>query len=233
MLALPLGAQFSVTECPVPLTPAPSTVIVLGEALALLEIVTFPVTLPATFGANVTFNSAVCPAAMVAPATPLPTLKPLPLTLIVETVRLEFPVFFTATCRVLVPPTTSFPKFSVDEESEMALTVLTPAPSNAIVSVEFAAVLLSVRLPVLLPDVVGANAIVKLFVCPAASVNAGEVASSCTLNPVPLNESLEIVSATAPVFFSCTVCVFLLPIATDPKLTLLGVATNSPACTPV
>src|SRR5579863_2987809 len=71
MLALPLGAQFSVTECPVPLTPAPSTVIVLGEALALLEIVTFPVTLPATFGANVTFNSAVCPAAMVAPATPL------------------------------------------------------------------------------------------------------------------------------------------------------------------
>jgi hypothetical protein len=52
----------------------------LGELLALLVMVTPPLTLPVVFGANTTLNSAVCPAAMVVPATPLATLKPVPTT---------------------------------------------------------------------------------------------------------------------------------------------------------
>ena len=53
------------------LTPVPATLTLLGEFVALLEMLTVPLTLPAAFGANATLNSAVCPAAIVVPATPL------------------------------------------------------------------------------------------------------------------------------------------------------------------
>jgi len=215
------------------LTPVPARETLFGELLALLVIATLPFTLPVAIGANITFNSAVCPAAIVVPATPLPTLKPVPLTLIVETVTLEFPAFFTATSSVLVPPTISFPKFRLAAESEIVRVSLTPVPLSASISVEFVAVLLNVRLPVTLPVIVGANPTAKLVVCPASSVSEGELASPFNVNPVPSKESLDSVSADPPVFFSCTVCEFLLPTATDPKLTLLGVAVKVPGVTPV
>ena len=69
-LELLLAAQFKLTECAVLLTPAPLTAIALGVLLALLTILTVPLTLPVALGANTTFNSAVCPAAIVAPAKP-------------------------------------------------------------------------------------------------------------------------------------------------------------------
>ncbi len=233
MLALALGSQFSVTECPVLLTPVPATVIVLGELPALLAIVILPLALPAAFGEKTTFKFAVWPAANVAPEVPLLNPNPVPVIVIAETVKLKFPVFFTATASVLVPPTTSFPKFRLVVDSEIARVELTPVPFSGIARLESAAVLFNVKLPVALPLVVGANAIVKLVVCPACNVSDNGLASPFTVYPVPSRESLDIVSATTPVFFSCTVCVFLLPIGTDPKLTLLGVATSSPARTPV
>jgi hypothetical protein len=41
------------------LTPVPATAIEFGEFVALLTSDTVPLTLPVTFGANTTFNSAV------------------------------------------------------------------------------------------------------------------------------------------------------------------------------
>jgi hypothetical protein len=75
---------------------------------------------------------------------------------------------------------------------------------------------------------------VKFDVCPADSVNGNEMPLS--LKPVPLAVALEIVMLLPPVFFSCTDCEFVVPVATVPKLTLDGVVATVPvalAVTPV
>jgi hypothetical protein len=208
------------------LTPVPVTATEFGELVALLTSVTTPLTLPATLGANTTFNSAVCPAAIVLPLTPLVTLNPVPATLICEMVRLEFPVFFTATCSGLVPPTISLPKFKLDVNNEMVRVAVVPLPLNAMVCVESVALLLIVMVPVTLPVTVGPNATAKFKVFAGASVNGVEI--PLNLNPVPLTVALEIVKLAAPVFFSCTVCEFVVPSATLPKLMLDGVVVNVP-----
>jgi hypothetical protein len=195
-----LAAQLNATECAVLLTPVPAVAMEFGELVALLVIVTFPVTLPVVFGANTTPSSAVCPAAIVVPRTPLFTPKPVPLTVICETVRLEFPVFFTPTASVLVPPTVSFPKFRLDVDSEIVRVAVAPVPLSANVNVGFDAVLFSVTLPVTLPDAVGAKATVKLTVCDAASVNG--MLRPVILNPMPLTVALDIVKLEPPVFFN-------------------------------
>jgi len=99
----------------------------------LLVMVTFPVTLPVTVGAKTTVISAVCPAAIVAPIKPPLIPNPAPVMPTCEMVRLEFPVFFTATPRGINPPTTSFPKFKLDVESEMVRVALPPVPLRAMV----------------------------------------------------------------------------------------------------
>ena len=195
-----LAPQLSVTECEVLLTPVPLTETEFGELVALLVIVTFPITLPVALGAKTTFNSEVCPAAIVVPRIPLSTLNPVPVTAICEIVRLEFPVFLTATPRGIDPPTTSFPKFKLDVESEMVRVALPPVPLRAMVYVGFEALLLIVTLPVTLPDAVGPNATVKLFVCEAANVRG--TAMPLIVNPVPLTAALEIVKLEPPVFFN-------------------------------
>ncbi len=210
------------------LTPVPVTASELGEFVALLTRDTVPLTLPVAFGANTTFSSAVCPAASVVPATPLVTLKPVPVTLIAEIVRLEFPLFFTATCSGLDPPMISLPKFRLVVPSEMVRVELVPAPLSANVYVGFVvALLVIVTLPVTLPADVGLNPIVKLDVCAAASVSGSEI--PLRLKPVPLTVAPEIVTLVPPVFVSCTDCEFVVPFATVPKLTLDGVVATVPA----
>ena len=54
-----LAVQLRLTECEVLLTPVPATETEFGELVALLVIVTFPVTLPVALGAKTTFISAV------------------------------------------------------------------------------------------------------------------------------------------------------------------------------
>jgi hypothetical protein len=226
-----LAPQFSVTKCEVLLTPVPVSATPLGVFVALLVIVTLPLTLPVALGAKTTFISAVCPAAMVVPLTPLVTLNPVPVTLIPETVKLELPVFLTVTPSGIAPPTISFPKFRLDVESEIVRVALAPVPLSAIVCVGFVALLLMVTLPVTLPDVVGANATVKLLLCAAASVRG--IVMPLSLNPLPLTVALERVTLVPPVLFNCTVCEFVAPSATEPKLTLDGVVAIVPAPVPV
>jgi hypothetical protein len=210
------------------LTPVPDTATEFGELEALLTTVTVPLALPVTLGANTTFRFAVCPAESVVPLIPPVTLNPEPLTLICEIVRLEFPVFFTDTSSGIDPPRISLPKFKPVVVSEIARVALAPVPLNAIVYVGFvAALLLIVTLPVTLPEAVGPNATVKLDVCPADNVNGADIPLS--LNPVPLTVALEIVTLVPPVFFNWTVCEFVVPFATVPKLTLDGMVATVPA----
>ena len=128
-----LADHVSVTEWLVLLTPLPETAIELGEFVALLAMLMFPVTLPVTCGANSTFNIADWPAAMVAPAKPLLTLNPLPLTLIEDTVTLELPLFVTVTPTVLITFSSSLPKFRLLLDSDRLRVVVLPVPLRLIV----------------------------------------------------------------------------------------------------
>jgi hypothetical protein len=82
----------------------------------------------------------------------------------------------------------------------MVRVALPPLPLRAMVYVGFEALLLIVTLPVALPEVDGANAIVKLFVCEAARVKGAVM--PLIVNPVPLAVALEIVKLVPPVFFN-------------------------------
>jgi hypothetical protein len=154
-----------------------------------------------------------------------------PLTLIPEIVRLEFPVFFTPTTNGIEPPTTSLPKLRLEVESEMIRVAEPPLPLNATFTVEFEALLEIVNVPVTLPVAVGAKFTVMLNVCPAEIV-AGRVIEF-RLNPVPLTLTPVTVMLALLLLLITTVCEFLVPVATVPKLTLVGVTPNVCACAPV
>src|SRR5260370_1153383 len=104
--------------------------------------------------------------------------------------------------------------------------LLTPVPVTATEFGELVALLTSVTTPLTLPATLGANTTFNSAVCPAAIVLP--LTPLVTLNPVPLTVALEIVKLAAAVFFSCTVCEFVVPSATLPKLMLDGVVVNVP-----
>ena len=132
MFAEGLASQLSSAEYVVPpeATPVPDTFREPGELLALLVTVTVPVTLPAALGENSTFRTADCPAARVAPLTPLRTLKPLPLTDTWDTVKLEFPVLSSVTPIVLDCPTVSLPKFKLEVDIDSVRVAVAPVPAT-------------------------------------------------------------------------------------------------------
>jgi hypothetical protein len=78
----------------------------------------------------------------------------------------------------------------------------------------------TVKLPVVVPTVVGANLAVSATLCEGASVR-GVVAPLMEI-PLPLAAICDMVTLEFPVFESCTVCVAELPAFTFPKLTLVG-----------
>jgi hypothetical protein len=193
-----------------------------GESAALLVIVTFPLTLPVVFGAKITFKTADWPAAIVAPESPPLTLNPVPLTVIPDTVTLELPVFFTVTPRSLLPPSASLPKFRLERDNEIFLTVVAPVPLKLMVNVGSLLLFLMTMLPVTLPVRVGANVMVRFIAWPEPSQSG--IYRLLMLNPLPLNVALDITNVALPIFFNWMVCEFFVPTATAPKFALVAVA---------
>jgi len=91
--------------------------------------------------------------------------------------------------------------------------------------------LVIVTAPMTLPVAVGENAAVKVVVCPAARVMGSEI--PLTEKPAPLAVTLEIVTPAVPVFFIWTLCEFIVPLVTVPKVTPVGIVANVAATTPV
>lgn len=81
-------------------------------------------------------------------------------------------------------------------------------------------------LPTGLPAEVGANWAVSVVLRPAPSVCG--TASPLMLKPVPDAVACEIVTFADPEFVNVIVCDPLLPTATEPKLTLAGLAPSWP-----
>lgn len=97
----------------VALTPVPLREIVSGELGALLRRTTDPLTVPAAAGANTALNVAVLPAAIVSGTVRPVVLKPVPEGVASEIVTLALPPFVKVISCELLPPVTTFPKFTL------------------------------------------------------------------------------------------------------------------------
>jgi hypothetical protein len=76
-------------------------------------------------------------------------------------VTLEFPVLISATPSVVLCPTVSLPKFSLDVDDTRDFVDPEPVPLSATVTSAVPLLFFNVKLPVNVPDAVGWNAIAK------------------------------------------------------------------------
>src|SRR5271169_5382128 len=95
-------------------TPVPPKAIVSGEVGALLTSEIDPAAPPEDDGAKTALNDALFPAAIVKGALNPERLKPVPIAVACEIVRLALPPFETAIVCELVLPKTTFPNAALD-----------------------------------------------------------------------------------------------------------------------
>lgn len=187
------------------------------------------VSVPAVAGVNVTDKFTPAPAASVyGKVIPL-TLKPEPVVLAAESVRLDPPVFDSARVWVWLLPIVTVPRFMLVGDADKVPAV-TPVPLNDTFTVGLDAFELMANVEVHVPAAVGAKPTDKFTLAPAARVYGN--AMPLTLKPEPLTLAAEIVRLDPPVFERVTDCVWLLPTVTVPRFKLEG-AVRYPAAVPV
>jgi len=205
--------------------PVPDSAIsaVLLDPVKLSE--TSPFTAPATVGANFTPKVVFCPGAKVSGRLSPVTLKPEPVTLACEMVRLAPPEFCRVSVCVVLPPTATVPKLKL-EGLVLNTPVTIPVPAKGTFRTLPDPVLVSARLAITPPTDCGWKTMLKLVDCPGARV-VGNV------NPLMANAGLFTLAAVisrlaAPVLVSVLASVSLAPTPTFPKATFATVAVNSP-----
>jgi hypothetical protein len=226
-----LAFQFNATECVETAWPVPDRVTVVGEPVALLATLTLaPVTAPATVGANVTVSVAVCPGdRIVLLATPL-ALNPAPVTVTLEMVTLEFPLFVNVEVCWLELFTFIVPKLKLAGLAPKIRVAATPVPVRLMVNGEGVPFVVSLTLPLMVVAEVGVKIALNVRLPPAAIVE--DVVSPVTLMPVPAMTMLENVSVALPLLCSVIGCELLFPTTTFEKAMLVGDAEIC-ACMPV
>jgi hypothetical protein len=180
---------------------------------------TLPVKLPAEAGAKLAVKEVVCPALRVAGTDKPAMLKPAPEALAAEIVTLAVPELFNVMVCVPLLPTSTLPKLKVDGLGESAANM--PVPASEATVGELCALLLIETLPDALPGAVGANSALKVLNCPGARDN-GKV-NPLMPKPAPVTLPCERLKMAVPELVKVTVWAFVVPTATFPKLTLLGV----------
>ncbi len=95
-----------------------------------------------------------------------------------------------------------------------------PTPVKVIVNV--GALLATAMLPLKVAALVGANFTVIGAVCPAVKVKGA--VKPVIVNPAPLTPTLVMLTLVFPELLSVTVCWVLVPVVTELKFTLLGLA---------
>jgi len=151
-------------------------------------------------------------------------LNPVPETVTLETVTLEFPVFVKVTLEEPLTPTFTLPKLRLVGFAPSSRVGATPVPLRAIASGEPGALLTIETEPVALPAVVGAKAALNVVLPPAAIV-AGTV-RPVMVKPAPDTVAWEIVTLALPALDNLMVCELLVPVTTLPKLALVGVGAS-------
>jgi hypothetical protein len=145
-------------------------------------------------------------------------------------VTLDPPELVSVSEAVWFLPVCTLPKLTVDGLAVSAPGVV-PLPESAIAREAFDALLLTLTPPVTAPLVCGANAIVKLVLCPAARVSGKVI--PLTVNPEPVAVTCEMFTLDPPELVSVSDAVWLFPVCTLPKLTVEGLAVSAPAVVPV
>jgi hypothetical protein len=203
--------------------PVPLSAIIAGEFVALLATVTLaPLTAPAVLGANVTVSVPDWPGVRTVPfETPL-ALNPAPATVTPEIVTFEFPVFVNDVVSELAPPTFTFPNERLAGFSPSSKVVAWPVPDKLIVSEEGLPLLVNVMEPVSEPADAGLNVASNVALPPAGIIV--EVVRPDSLKPRPDRLICENISEIFPLFVSVMGRELEFPIATVPKLTLVGLA---------
>ena len=83
----------------------------------------------------------------------------------------------------------------------------TPVPESAITIGEFAALLVTVMLPVALPPDAGSNVALSAALCPLDRINPDD--TPLAPNPAPATMTFEIATLELPVLVNVTLCVLL------------------------
>lgn len=130
---------------------------------------TEPEALVADVGPNATFKEADWPGWIVTGAVRPEALKPVPVTVICEIVRLALPVLEMLIGCELICPTVTEPKLTVEGEAVIAGCAPVPLKATVALAVELPRLAAIETVPVALPVAVGANLAVKLVLDPAAS----------------------------------------------------------------
>jgi hypothetical protein len=205
-------------------TPVPPKGIVSGELGALLTSVTDPETPPDDDGVKAALNVAFFPAATVKGALNPEVLKPVPVTVACEIVRPVLPPFEIMIVCELLLPTTTFPNATLDGAA--AICACVPVPLNAIAMGEAGALLANEMLPLAPPAEDGVKLAESPTLWPALSVVGAD--NPAMAKPVPETLAEEIVMLAVPEFVRVMDCDPLLPTATLPKLTLVGLEESRP-----
>jgi hypothetical protein len=140
-------------------------------------------------------------------------------------VTLDPPVLVTVSDSVCEFPTWTLPKLRLVGFAD-SVPGEVPVPERGTVNVGLGALEVTVRLPVAFPAANGANVMVRPVLCPAASVAGTD--RPLKLNPVPLTWACEIVTLLPPVLVRVDDTGWLVPTATLPKATLVGVTVSEP-----
>ena len=199
-------------------TPVPLSVIVSGDAGALLTSCIDPVTLPAELGPKTALNVAVLPAAIVTGAVIPEVLNPAPVVVTDEIVTLALPPFVRVKLCELLVPVVTLPNVALVGVAASAGCV--PVPLKAIAAGEPGALLTIEMLPAAAPAPVGVKMAEKDALLPAL-MDIG-ILAPLTLNPLPEGVACVTVNVAVPAFVSVIVCVPLLPTATLPNAALAG-----------
>ena len=188
-----------------------------------------PVALPALLGENVTINAVDCPGIRIVPPETPPALKPAPLTLTLDMLMLEFPVFVSVELNVLLLPWATVLKFKLLGLKPSDACAAEPVPVTPITNGEGTPFVTSVMEPLTAEFELGANTALNVTLEFGAIVV--DVESPVKLTPVPLAANCENVSVALPLFLSVIGCEFLFPTTTFPKLTFDALADTN-ACRP-
>ena len=149
-------------------------------------------------------------------------LNPAPVTVTLEIVRFEFPLFVSDVVSELLLPSLTFPKDRLAGLAPSSKVAADPVPDKLITRGEGVPFVVKVMEPFTVVVEEGVKIALKLVLPPAAIVV--DVLRPVWLKPVPTMLIFEKVRVAFPLFLRMIGCELLFPTATVPKLTLVGVA---------
>jgi len=198
--------------------------------VALLTKLKFPLTAPATVGANCTVTGSDWFGLKDSPGEMPLTVKPAPEIFEEVMVTLALPVFVKVAGKLLVLPTFTLPKLKLETLNVNSSVPATPVPLRPITYGELGASLDSEIEPVTAPAPVGVKTALNVALLPAGIVKGA--LRPLIWNPVPVTVPCEITRFAVPPFVTVIVWELLFPTVTLPNGAFEGIAAIC-GCVPV